>query len=107
MNARDPRTPIPAGRVSTIRGRYQAPGLAWLTRLVFVAGVLGAVLPGSAGIAVATAAVVAVVAAPLARIGWLTFRWTQEHDRRFVVLGAALLAVVAAGAALAAAGIGR
>ena len=92
--------------VSTIRGRYQAPGLTWLTRLVIVAGVLGALLPGAAGIAVATAAVAAVVAAPLVRVAWLTFRWTQEDDRRFVTLGVALLTVVAAGAALAAAGIG-
>ena len=101
-----PREPIPAGTVSTIRGRYQGPALIWLTRVVLVAGVLGAVLPGVAGTAVATGAVAAVVAAPLLRVAWLVFRWTQERDRRFVVLGSAVLAVIAVGAALSAAGVG-
>ena len=101
-----PREPIPAGTVSTIRGRYQGPALTWLTRIVLVAGVLGAVLPGDAGTAVATAAVAAVVAAPLLRVAWLVYRWTQERDRRFVVLGSAVLGVIAAGAALSAAGVG-
>lgn len=100
------RAPIPAGRVSTIRGHYQAPGLTWLTRIVIVAGVLGAVLPGAAGIAVATAAVGAVMAAPLLRVAWLVFRWTQERDRRFIGVGLALLGVVALGATLAALGVG-
>ena len=100
------RPPIPDGTVSTIRGHYQGPALTWLTRIVMVAGVLGAVLPGTAGIAVATAAVAAVTAAPLLRVAWLVFRWTQERDRRFVALGSALLAVVALGAALSAAGVG-
>lgn len=100
------RSPIPAGTVSTIRGRYQAPGLTWVTRVVMIAGVLGAVLPGGAGIAVATAAVGAVVATPLLRVAWLIFRWTQEDDRRFVLTGIALLAVVGAGAVLSALGVG-
>ena len=100
------RPPIPDGTVSTIRGHYQGPALTWLTRVVMVAGVLGAVLPGTMGTAIATAAVAAVTAAPLLRVAWLVFRWTQEHDRRFVVLGSALLAVVAVGAALSAAGVG-
>ena len=100
------RTPVPAGVVSTIRGRVQAPTLTWLTRVVVVVGVLGAVLPGAAGIAVATIAVAAVVAAPPLRVGWLVFRWAQEHDRRFIVSGVALLAVIAVGAALSALGVG-
>lgn len=100
------RTPIPSGAVSTIRGHYQAPGLTWITRIVLVAGVLGAVLPGAAGIAVATAAVAAVVATPLLRVAWLIFRWTQEHDRRFILTGVGLLAVVGTGALLSALGIG-
>ena len=102
----DAHTPNPPGRVSTIRGHYQGPALTWLTRTVIVTGVLGAALPGGVGVAIATASVAAVVAAPLVRVAWLVFRWTQERDRRFVVLGSALLAVVAAGAALSAAGVG-
>lgn len=100
------RTPVPEGTVSRIRGRYQGPGLSWLTRIVMVAGVLGWLLPGAVGIAVATGAVVAIIAAPLLRVGWLVLRWTQERDRHFQLLGAALLAVVATGAALSAAGVG-
>lgn len=102
----DDRQPIPDGIVSSIRGHYQAPGLTWITRIVLVAGVLGGVLPGDTGIAVATGAVAAVVAVPLLRVGWLIFRWTQERDRRFVLTGMGLLAVVGGGAALAALGVG-
>ena len=92
--------------MSTIRGHYQGPALTWLSRIVIVAGVLGWALPGAAGVAVATAAVAAVVAAPLLRVAWLVLRWRQERDRRFQVLGVGLLAVVALGAALSAAGVG-
>lgn len=101
------REPIPAGTVSTIRGRIQAPALTWLTRLVVVVGVLGTVVPGDAGIAVATVAVSAVIAAPLVRVMWLVFRWTQERDRRFILVGTGLLAVIAAGAVLSALGVGN
>ncbi len=100
------REPIPSGTVSSIRGRFQAPALTWLTRLVVVVGVVGATLPGAAGIAVATAAVVAVAAAPLLRVLWLVFRWGQEGDRRFVVVGLGLLGVIALGAVLSALGVG-
>ncbi len=100
------RAPIPAGTVSTIRGRWQGPALTWLTRLVLVAAVLGAVVPGSVGIGMATAAVVAVVAAPLVRVAWLVWRWVQEGDHRFVAFGLGLLLVIAVGAVLAALGIG-
>ncbi len=100
------RTPIPAGDVSTIRGRIQAPVLTWLTRVVIVVGVLGAVLPGAVGTGVATTAVGAVMAAPLLRVAWLVFRWSQEHDRRFVTVGLGLLSVIALGAVLSALGVG-
>lgn len=104
MNA--PREPIPGGPVSTIRGRWQGPALTWVTRLVLALGVLSAVVPGTAGTALAVAAVAMVVAVPLLRVAWLVFRWWQEDDSRFVLAGAGLLAVVAAGAALAALGVG-
>lgn len=100
------RDPIPAGAVSSIRGRIQAPALTWLTRLVVVVGVLGAALPGDVGIVVATIAVGAVMAAPLLRVLWLVFRWKQESDRRFIAVGTALLAVIGLGALLSALGVG-
>lgn len=100
------RTPIPDGEVSTIVGRWQAPALTWLVRVVLVASVAAAVIPGTAGIALATMAVIAVIAAPLVRVAWLVFRWTQERDRRFVGRGIGLLLIVAVGAALTALGVG-
>lgn len=101
-----PRQPIPSGAVSAVRGRMQAPALTWITRVVIGLGLLSAVLPDEAAIAVATAVVAAVVAVPLARVLWLVNRWRQERDRRFVGMGLALLGVIAAGAALAALGVG-
>lgn len=101
-----PRPPIPGGRVSTIRGRWQAPALTWVTRAVIALGLLSAVLRGSARTAVATVAVTVVVAVPIIRVMWLVHRWRQEHDRRFVGVGLALLGVIAVGAALAALGVG-
>lgn len=100
------RVAIPPGQVSAVRGRFQAPALAWVTRAVIAAGVVSAVLPGDAGQAVATAVVAAVVATPLARVTWLVARWWHEGDRPFMAAGIALLGIVAAGAALAAAGVG-
>ncbi len=104
--ASEPRQPIPAGAVSTVRGRLQGPALTWVTRVVIVAGLVSAVLPDPAGDVVATAVVAAVVAVPLLRVAWLVFRWRQEHDARFVRMGLALLAVVGVGALLAAVGVG-
>ena len=105
-DGRVPREPIPGGAVSAIRGRMQAPALAWVTRVVIALGVLSAVLPDEAGVAVATAVVAAVVAVPLLRVLWLVHRWRQERDPRFVGMGLALLGVVAVGAVLAALGVG-
>ena len=102
----EPRQPIPGGRVSTIRGRWQAPALAWITRAVMALGLVSVVLPDAARTAVSTAVVGAVMAVPLGRVLWLVLRWHQEHDRRFVGMGRALLGVIAVGAALAALGVG-
>ena len=101
------RQPIPDGTVSSIRGRWQVPALTWLVRVVLVVSVIGGLLGGRVGRGLATAAVVAVVAAPPARVGWLLLRWTQERDRRFVLLGAAVIVVIATGALLATLGVGR
>lgn len=64
-------------------------------------GVAGALLPGRAGVAAAWAAVVCVVSAPLARVGWLGFRWIRRRDLRYAAIAFGLLAVVAAGGVLA------
>lgn len=100
------RASIPSGEVSRIRGRWQVPALTWLTRVVLVVALFGGLIGHEVGRVLAVAAIGAVVAAPLLRICWLMFRWTQEHDRRFVLTGALMLAVVATGAILAALGVG-
>ncbi len=64
-------------------------------------GLLGATVPGDAGIALATAAVAAVVALPLLRVAWLAVRWARKDDLRFAGLAVALLAVVGGGVVLA------
>ena len=92
------------GEVSRVQGRYQAPALravvvaAWLLALVSVA------FPGweLAG----RVAVGLIIATPLLRVGWLILRWSQERDRRLVLTGVGLLAVIGAGAVLAAIGAG-
>lgn len=100
------RRPIPDGVISRVRGRWQTPGLTWLVRVVLVISVVGGLLGGPVGRVFAAVAVGAVIAAPLLRVCWLILRWIQEHDRRFAVLGAAVIAVVATGAVLAALGVG-
>lgn len=100
------REPIPPGVVSAIRGRYQAPGLSWVTRVLVALGLVTLVVPDDVRIAIATTAVGGVIATPLLRIAWLVFRWGQERDRRFVVTGLVLLGVVVAGVVLAALGVG-
>lgn len=62
---------------------------------------VGLALPGRVGLDVASAAVVVVAGAPLLRVVWLIAAWARHGDRRFVLTGLALLAVVAGGATLA------
>lgn len=91
----------PPGSVSTIRGVRQIPALTAVVRAVGLLAIVGSLAPGSVGTAGAIGAVVVVTATPLARVAWLMIRWRQEGDGAFVLRGAALLAVVATGAALA------
>lgn len=62
----------------------------------------GALVPGPLGRAGAAGAVATIVATPLLRVMALVGHWYRGHDRRFAGVGLALMAVVAAGAALAA-----
>jgi len=100
------RRPIPDGTVSRIRGRWQAPGLRVLVRVVLVVSVVGGLLDGLVGRTLSTVAVAAVVAAPLLRVCWLLLRWAQERDARFVLLGIAVIVVVSSGGVMAALGVG-
>lgn len=85
-----PIQPRANGRMATV--------LQLATGAALVFGLLGVLLPGQAGRALAWGSVGLVVAAPLARVGWLAVRWVERGDWRYAVLAAALLAIVAAGA---------
>ncbi len=100
------RVPIPAGTVSSIQGRRQAPALRVAAAAAFGAAVAALLLPGALGDAFAVTAVVVVTATPLLRVGWLIFRWSQERDWRFVAIGVGLLTIVSLGALAALAGVG-
>jgi hypothetical protein len=71
------------------------------TAAALVLGVLGAVLPGDAGTATATAAVGVVAGVPLVRVAWLAARWARKGDVRFAGLAVALLAVIGLGVGIA------
>ena len=100
------RQPVPPGTVSSIQGRRQGPALRAAAALALVAAAAGLLLPDELGDALAVTSVVVVSATPLLRVTWLIFRWSEERDWRFVVLGVALLGVVGLGALLALAGVG-
>jgi uncharacterized membrane-anchored protein len=76
-------------------------GLQWAAVAASVLGTVGLLLPDQAGIDVAVAAIVVVVAAPLLRVVWLEVAWVRAGDWRFVVVGLLLLAVICTGGVLA------
>ncbi|MCD9624362.1 hypothetical protein [Rhabdothermincola salaria] len=65
--------------------------------LAFVLALGGAFLPGRAGTASAVAALVVLAGAPVVRVAWLTIDWARTGDRRFALVGGALLVVLATG----------
>lgn len=75
-----------------------------LQRLSLIAlgvGLAGTLLPGPSGDAFAWAACGLVVAAPLARVGWLGVRWIARRDYLFSLIAFGLLLVVVVGGVLA------
>jgi len=87
-------------RLSHVTGRRQAIAFRAVTVGAWVVAGLAMVVPGSAGVVLAVVAVGTVSAAPVLRVAWLIYRWAQERDPNFVLIGLALLAVIGAGAAL-------
>ena len=65
--------------------------------VAFVLALGGAFLPGRVGTASAVAALVVLAGAPVMRVAWLTVGWIRTGDRRFALVGVALLAVLATG----------
>ena len=70
-------------------------------RVTLALAVIGTVAPGSAGELASAMAIGLIIAAPLLRVAWLTYRWWRWGDRRFASVAAVLLVVVGTGSALA------
>ena len=89
--------------MNTNRIRYER--IIWALRITkwvaLVAALAAMVLPGDAGSAAAAAAVGLVIAAPLVRVSWLSYRWWRWGDRAFATVAASLLLIVGIGAVLA------
>jgi hypothetical protein len=60
----------------------------------FVLSLAGALVPGRAGQVAEVIGLGLLIGAPVLRVAWLTVDWFREGDRRFAVLGLALLGVL-------------
>jgi len=89
--------------VATNRIRYERMmwGLRLTGRLALLAALAGTMLPGASGRKASAAAVGLVIAAPLLRVSWLSYRWWRWGDRLFASVAASLLLVVGTGTAIA------
>lgn len=58
----------------------------------------GAFLPGRTGAILGGICIGILIGAPIVRVAWLTVDWARIGDRRFALLGLALLSVLAGGA---------
>lgn len=83
--------------ISTITGVRQGRWLRAAVRLIVFAAMVGMLAPGDLGEVAAGVAVGLIILTPLARVVWIVYRLAQERDRRFVLVGVALLSVVAFG----------
>lgn len=61
--------------------------------VVLTLAMVALVVPERWEVKVATAALVVLIAAPLARVAWLGVRWIRVGDYRFAAVAGALLAV--------------
>jgi O-antigen ligase len=89
--------------VTTKRVRYER--IIWAlritTRVTLVAALAGTFIPGHTGRSASAAAVGLVIAAPLLRVSWLSYRWWRWGDRLFASVAASLLLVVGTGTGIA------
>ena len=83
--------------VSTLTGRRQATWLRRAIRILAVIAAAGFIVPGDVGSVAAGVAVILLIAVPLLRVVGIIVRLATEHDRRFVLVGAALLSAAALG----------
>ncbi|CAM8622041.1 hypothetical protein MCETE7_00129 [Acidimicrobiia bacterium] len=60
----------------------------------------GAFIPGQTGTIFGGICIGILIGAPIVRVAWLTIDWARIGDRRFALLGMALLMVLATGAVI-------
>ena len=68
--------------------------------LAFALALGGAFFPGRTGAILGGICIGILIGAPIVRVAWLTIDWTRTGDRRFALLGLALLSVLATGAVI-------
>ena len=68
--------------------------------VTFACALGGAFLPGTIGAWSGTACIIILIAAPVLRVTWLVVDWTRTRDVKFVLLGCALLVVLATSGAI-------
>lgn len=78
-----------------VRRQVLARALSVLLVVLAVLAALAVVLPAPAEEAVAVATLALLLAIPVVRVGWLGVRWWRLGDRRFALVAAGLLCVVA------------
>ena len=83
--------------VSTLTGQREAVWLRHSIRVLAALGAVGFLVPGDIGSAAAGLAVILLIAVPLVRVAGIVIRLAAEHDRRFVLVGVALLSAAALG----------
>lgn len=78
-----------------VRRRVLVRALVVLTIALAVLALLTVVLPPPVEEPLAIATVALLLAIPVVRVAWLGLRWWRLGDRRFALVAAALLGVVA------------
>ncbi|MCC5950488.1 MAG: hypothetical protein JJU45_00180 [Acidimicrobiia bacterium] len=85
------------GDAMPLARRRRRAHLVVASKVVLVVALLGAAaalaLPSPAATVVGVATVVLVVGTPMARVAWLVVRWLRLGDRRFALVGLAVLAL--------------
>lgn len=83
--------------ISSLTGQRQASWLRLSIRVLAVLATVGLLVPGNVGSAASALAVILLITVPLVRVVGIIVRLAREHDRRFVLVGVALLSAAALG----------
>ena len=84
-------------RVSNLTGQYQRPWLRAVAISLAALSLAGLVLPGRTSDILLGSAMILLITTPLLRVVWVIYRVAREGDRRFAMVGVALLSAVALG----------